>query len=221
MQSFMLQSQLDTATSPSLTSFDFGPAAVEGLYGLNGVLNDTVLQSNGSELPIYPEVQPVARRRPPRASAACDNCRKRKTKCDESRPWCSNCRENSHICFYKDHRSKKAKELSDVLERLDHLKTMIIELQNKPRSYPPFEIHRQKDDRGSYLRPLEPNYHPHRYIDRDGGREDVIEVLFPQLLPWLANYVDPSHEQTSYQRQPIFQHGNSNVPCVSISWIRK
>ena len=194
----------NSSTSPNLASFNFGPAAVEGLYGLDGVPNDTVLQLHGPELPIYSGVQPVARRRPLRASAACGSCRKRKTKCDEDRPQCSNCRENSRTCFYKDHPAKKERNLSDVFEKLDHLEMMVIGLQNNPRSYPPYKIHCQEDDRGSYLRPLEPSYYPYRYIDGDGGREDVIEVLCPKLLPWLANYVDPSDEQTSYQPPAYF-----------------
>jgi hypothetical protein len=51
---------------------------------------------------------------------------------------------------------------------------------------------------GICFRPLEPSYHAHRYIDRDREREDVIEVLSPELLPWLANYIYLGHEQTSY-----------------------
>lgn len=42
------------------------------------------------------------------------------------------------------------------------------------------------------------NDHLHRYIDKDGVREDATEVLSPELLPWLANYVDRSREQASY-----------------------
>ncbi|KAL5360042.1 fungal-specific transcription factor domain-containing protein [Aspergillus floccosus] len=42
----------------------------------------------------------AARRRPPRASRACETCRARKTKCDQAQP-CSYCAYHSLDCFYR------------------------------------------------------------------------------------------------------------------------
>ncbi|KAJ6117994.1 C6 finger domain protein [Penicillium sp. IBT 18751x] len=36
-----------------------------------------------------------------RAAEACEMCRRRKRKCDEGRPACSHCIENSLICVYQ------------------------------------------------------------------------------------------------------------------------
>ncbi|CRG90473.1 Estradiol 17-beta-dehydrogenase 11 [Talaromyces islandicus] len=62
-------------------------------------------------------------RKAARAQQACDQCRARKAKCDEGRPSCSHCKENSIACVYKEippHKQEKATQvLLDRLERLE------------------------------------------------------------------------------------------------------
>jgi hypothetical protein len=81
---------------------------------------------------------------------------------------------------------------------------MVIKVYSNPQSHPPCKIQSQDDDRGSYFSPLDPIYRHHRYIDRDGGREDFVEVISPELLPWLAKRVDLGHEQMSSQPPAFF-----------------
>jgi Fungal Zn(2)-Cys(6) binuclear cluster domain len=193
---------------------------VGGLDGLDGVPNDMVLRSNALnpfELPVNSAVQPATHypcepefkavkrlRRPPRAVSACNSCRVRKTKCDEGKPQCFNCQENGYICTYRDLLPKSNRDFSEILDGVDRLKTMIVDLRENHRSCPPYKNHCEEDDRGSCFRRLEPSYHHHRYSDRDGGREDFIEVLSPELLPWLAKCVDLDHGQTSSQPPASF-----------------
>ncbi|RMJ21965.1 C6 finger domain protein [Aspergillus sp. HF37] len=72
--------------------------------------------------------QPIARnqRRPTRAQQACDQCRARKAKCDEGRPYCTHCKENNLDCVYRDnppHRHEKSTQL--VLDRLDQVQNTL------------------------------------------------------------------------------------------------
>ncbi|KAL3469072.1 hypothetical protein BJX99DRAFT_242142 [Aspergillus californicus] len=73
-------------------------------------------------------------RRAARAQQACDQCRARKAKCDEGRPACSHCKENSLICVYKEvppHKQEKSTQL--LLDRLqqfeDHMDTKLRDLE--------------------------------------------------------------------------------------------
>ncbi|PWY70420.1 C6 finger domain protein [Aspergillus heteromorphus CBS 117.55] len=61
----------------------------------------------------------IRHRKAARAQQACDQCRARKAKCDEGRPACSHCKENSLICVYKEvppHKQEKATQA--VMDRL-------------------------------------------------------------------------------------------------------
>ncbi|GAW19843.1 hypothetical protein ANO14919_093340 [Xylariales sp. No.14919] len=63
-----------------------------------------------------------AKRKPQRASQACDNCRQLKAKCDETKP-CKNCREKNVECKYRDPPAKQPdKATTDILEILSFLK---------------------------------------------------------------------------------------------------
>ena len=44
----------------------------------------------------------ISKKRRLQAGAACDNCRRRKSRCDGSRPRCSNCQIRSIVCDYDD-----------------------------------------------------------------------------------------------------------------------
>ncbi|KAI1823458.1 hypothetical protein F4861DRAFT_322003 [Xylaria intraflava] len=83
---------------------------------------------------IYPalEIQPAsAKRRPQRASQACDNCRQLKAKCDETKP-CKNCREKNINCKYRDPPAKQPdKVTADILEMLTLVKDEISSIKKK------------------------------------------------------------------------------------------
>lgn len=49
----------------------------------------------------YREGQMMRPKRPQRSSQACDNCRTKKTKCDEAKP-CTNCKKEGFQCTYKE-----------------------------------------------------------------------------------------------------------------------
>jgi hypothetical protein len=48
------------------------------------------------------DAYPVRRRKPLRATRACNSCRQRKAKCDEGRLECRHCRDNNLECVYRD-----------------------------------------------------------------------------------------------------------------------
>ncbi|KAJ5485372.1 hypothetical protein N7539_005360 [Penicillium diatomitis] len=67
-------------------------------------------------------------RKAARAQQACDQCRSRKAKCDEGRPACSHCKENSLVCVYKEvppHKQEKSAQL--VMDRILELEDKMIE----------------------------------------------------------------------------------------------
>ncbi|KAJ6123307.1 hypothetical protein N7512_005772 [Penicillium capsulatum] len=66
-------------------------------------------------------------RKAARATQACDQCRARKAKCDEGRPACSHCKENSLNCVYKEvppHKQEKTTQL--LLDRMLEMEDRII-----------------------------------------------------------------------------------------------
>ncbi|KAL8857140.1 MAG: hypothetical protein Q9178_006316 [Gyalolechia marmorata] len=66
-----------------------------------------------------------------RAQQACDACRTRKSKCDEQRPMCSNCRENSQECRYQMMQPAKADRANQqILDKLADLSN-IMQVTNK------------------------------------------------------------------------------------------
>ncbi|KAL4916922.1 hypothetical protein BDW62DRAFT_93517 [Aspergillus aurantiobrunneus] len=65
-------------------------------------------------------------RKATRAQQACDQCRARKAKCDEGRPACSHCKENSLVCVYKEvppHKQEKSAQL--ILDRIQQLEDQL------------------------------------------------------------------------------------------------
>ncbi|CAG7952149.1 unnamed protein product [Penicillium salamii] len=68
-------------------------------------------------------------RKAARATQACDQCRTRKAKCDEGRPNCSHCKENSLQCVYKEVPPHKQEKTTQVL--LDRLMQMEDRLENR------------------------------------------------------------------------------------------
>ncbi|PYH93807.1 hypothetical protein BO71DRAFT_326872 [Aspergillus ellipticus CBS 707.79] len=57
------------------------------------------MDGGGESAPVTAKLR-AARRRPPRASRACETCRVRKTKCDQAQP-CSYCAYHALDCFYR------------------------------------------------------------------------------------------------------------------------
>ncbi|ODM21094.1 hypothetical protein SI65_04147 [Aspergillus cristatus] len=55
-----------------------------------------------SDAPYQDQVHGMRQKKVSRAQQACNQCRVRKTKCDEGRPSCSHCEENNLPCVYKD-----------------------------------------------------------------------------------------------------------------------
>lgn len=77
-----------------------------------------------------------ARRKPVRASQACDTCRARKAKCDEGRP-CSHCRDNNLECQYRElpipkqdrYVREQIDKLDQILRRLDSHEETLSEIK--------------------------------------------------------------------------------------------
>ncbi|KAL8736900.1 MAG: hypothetical protein Q9181_002218 [Wetmoreana brouardii] len=66
-----------------------------------------------------------------RAQQACDACRTRKSKCDEQRPMCTNCRENNASCVYQTVAPAKADRANQqILDKLADL-SQIMQATNK------------------------------------------------------------------------------------------
>ncbi|KAK5076620.1 hypothetical protein LTS08_005790 [Lithohypha guttulata] len=66
------------------------------------------------------------RRKPVRAAQACDSCRQRKAKCDEGRPECTHCKENSLRCTYRDVPPQKSeKQMLHMTEKVDGLASQL------------------------------------------------------------------------------------------------
>ncbi|KAL4870006.1 hypothetical protein BDV12DRAFT_166848 [Aspergillus spectabilis] len=74
----------------------------------------------------YYQSQSFRHRKATRAQQACDQCRARKAKCDEGRPACSHCKENSLVCVYKEvppHKQEKSAQL--VIDRLQQFEDFL------------------------------------------------------------------------------------------------
>lgn len=85
------------ASAPGATHYDHAPYQ----YSIQGYTNQQ------------------ARRKPVRASQACDTCRARKAKCDEGRP-CGHCRDNNLDCQYRELPiPKQDRHVRDQMEKLD------------------------------------------------------------------------------------------------------
>ena len=73
------------------------------------------------------------KRKPVRASQACDTCRNRKAKCDEGRP-CSHCKENNLECQYRElpipkqdrHVREQLDKLDLVIKKQDELQELLL-----------------------------------------------------------------------------------------------
>ncbi|KIW35833.1 uncharacterized protein PV06_11837 [Exophiala oligosperma] len=75
------------------------------------------------------------RRKAVRAAEACDSCRQRKTKCDESRPQCHHCKVNGLTCTYRELPLKKSeKQIIDITGRLETINRSIEMLIQKSKT---------------------------------------------------------------------------------------
>ncbi|KAI1829218.1 transcriptional regulator family: Fungal Specific TF [Penicillium roqueforti] len=67
-----------------------------------------------------------------RATQACNQCRARKAKCDEGRPYCSHCRENNLGCVYKEAPLPKQEKTTQlVLARISQIESRMVERANR------------------------------------------------------------------------------------------
>lgn len=82
---------------PSITNS--APNNDNGLLPINDLLSSTDEQ--------HPPAAHVKRPRHFIASVACENCRLKKTRCDESRPRCGLCKSLGLECVYNDRKSTK------------------------------------------------------------------------------------------------------------------
>lgn len=72
------------------------------------------------------EDRPFKSRKSVRAAQACDNCRTRKARCDEERPQCALCKDNSLNCHYRDIHPPKLHQRDEALH--DKLSAMQVGL---------------------------------------------------------------------------------------------
>lgn len=89
----------------------------------------------GGYVPHFPTPSSAAKKKGHRASQACEKCRERKSKCDESRPTCQGCRDQNLECVYRDTAPSKAADKnlppilnemhSDVMERFDRIERLL------------------------------------------------------------------------------------------------
>ncbi|KAL1968983.1 hypothetical protein VTN77DRAFT_817 [Rasamsonia byssochlamydoides] len=82
--------------------------------------------------PSEPEQQEVHVKKPRNfiATVACENCRLKKTRCDESRPKCGLCKTQGLECVYSERKlSKKDQSLSMIISTLHRIET---KLENLP-----------------------------------------------------------------------------------------
>ncbi|CAI6336051.1 unnamed protein product [Periconia digitata] len=97
---------------------------------------DAFVMSQSGKLPYilpkpqgFQDEQTPAKRKRQRASVACDNCRQRKTKCDNQRPTCNSCKLANLTCQYNTLTSRQAeKQEKDDYERSAHRFQSALEL---------------------------------------------------------------------------------------------
>jgi hypothetical protein len=57
---------------------------------------------------------------------ACEACRRRKVKCDGTKPVCIQCQENSVACVYSDRKAvRDKKRLHDLNRKVEEYKTLL------------------------------------------------------------------------------------------------
>ncbi|AOA63871.1 GQ67_03024T0 [Komagataella phaffii] len=67
-----------------------------------------------------------------RAHSACEHCRLKKTKCDEARPSCSQCKTRNLQCTYKDSvPTKLERTLSLLFQRIENENSKLESLFNQ------------------------------------------------------------------------------------------
>ncbi|KAK4241499.1 hypothetical protein C8A03DRAFT_41112 [Achaetomium macrosporum] len=68
--------------------------------------------ASGTELTVRVRRRPIPRKGHTKSRRGCFNCKRRKVKCQETRPECSNCTRIGLVCEYPDGRSRSAVDLS-------------------------------------------------------------------------------------------------------------
>lgn len=74
----------------------------------------------------------VEKHKPKRVTVACDNCRRRKIRCDSLKPACGRCSELGYKCVYSPSERQLASDsrFSVIHERLDHVDDVIYSLKS-------------------------------------------------------------------------------------------
>ncbi|KAI1171105.1 fungal-specific transcription factor domain-containing protein [Nemania sp. FL0916] len=60
----------------------------------------------------------------PRLSSACEECRRRKARCDKSRPCCGNCSEAGKLCVFNDERAQRGPKRGQIRALRDRVNTL-------------------------------------------------------------------------------------------------
>ncbi|KAJ1974676.1 hypothetical protein H4R33_006775 [Dimargaris cristalligena] len=98
---------------------------------------------------------------PKRRTYACHNCRKRKIKCDMTRPNCNNCVRRHATCFYAPQPVPKASKRSYIKsleDRLEKMELLLEPLHIADEASPPHHYHHQQPPHHHHQQ----NYHhPH------------------------------------------------------------
>lgn len=76
----------------------------------------------------------IGKEKKSRASIACNNCRRRKARCDASSPSCGNCAKLGEICTYRQHPRNSAEAVYNQFEqRLEKVESMLVKVLDRDR----------------------------------------------------------------------------------------
>ncbi|KAF2477145.1 uncharacterized protein BDR25DRAFT_276870 [Lindgomyces ingoldianus] len=153
------------------------------------------------------------------ATLACDNCRLRKTRCDEDRPRCGYCKANNVPCKYPEPRlTKKDQSMSVAINAIRRLEGKVEDLTmaiNASRTQP-----QQANDHRSPLSAvsqvsLEVPQAPTNGLPHSRDRGTVHEVGFsPQAVGAPGKGPHPLHETPGQVSISFSQHGVALWPAV-------
>ncbi|KAL9113637.1 MAG: hypothetical protein Q9227_002375 [Pyrenula ochraceoflavens] len=158
--------------------------------------------SSGYVTPQYDQYYPglvqggQQKRKPVRASQACDTCRNRKAKCDEGRP-CSHCRENNLECQYRElpvpKQDRHVKEQSDKLDLI--LKKLDAQQEATARNERKLDQHQARFDAISQRLRLSPDH------GQPAESPQVSEVKTEHLMKHESQQ-SPPVGNAAFNRQP-------------------
>ncbi|KAF1810735.1 hypothetical protein P152DRAFT_450732 [Eremomyces bilateralis CBS 781.70] len=171
--------------------------------------------------PTAGESASASKKRQTRAQVACTNCRAKKQRCDEVKPFCSYCKQNDLTCHYTDVAAPKAdKQLNDLQGYLkDGFDMMQQTLQHFNRRF-------ERIDEKLNLPPMDLEMQSPRKADPDPDSDTMEDVDEPKPLlgkrpPALHRHsiaegmADPSQARPEFAR-PAELHGTPGVAKQSV-----